>query len=164
MPVEKKGTPWQDDELDVIVADYFQMLEAEIAGRPYVKLRHSQRLMERIERTHRSIEFKHQNISAVLDELGMPWIPGYKPMPNYQKAIIGAVDRYLTKNPVIPGDRPSDGAPTVPEEDLFVSPPTQSEGVTRQQESLRHLVRKFDPVERDHQNRILRKAGEEFIL
>jgi hypothetical protein len=69
---DKIGTAWRDDELDVIVADYFAMLAHDLAGRPYVKSRHSADLMSRIGRTHRSVEFKHQNISAVLDELGMP--------------------------------------------------------------------------------------------
>src|SRR5436190_24260324 len=92
---------WRDDELDVIVADYFDMLAAELSGRPYVKSRHSAALMAQIGRTHRSVEFKHQNISAVLDELGMPWIPGYKPKRNYQNAIFDAIDRYLTQHPVL---------------------------------------------------------------
>src|ERR1700758_720183 len=95
----KIGTHWLDDELDAIVADYFSMLAADLSGRPYVKSRHSQALMAKIGRTHRSVEFKHQNISAVLDELGMPWIPGYKPKRNYQNAIFDAIDRYLTKHP-----------------------------------------------------------------
>jgi hypothetical protein len=73
----KIGTPWSDDELDAIIADYFAMLDAELTGRPYVKSHHSSALMERIGRTHRSVEFKHQNISAVLEELGLPWIRGY---------------------------------------------------------------------------------------
>src|SRR5580704_1770903 len=94
----KIGTNWQDDELDAIVADYFAMLAADLSGQPYVKSRHSAAIMAQIGRTHRSVEFKHQNISAVLDELGMPWIPGYKPKRNYQNAIFGAIDRYLTKN------------------------------------------------------------------
>src|SRR5271163_3261005 len=98
---EKLGITWRDDELDAIIADYFSMLDAELSGRPYVKARHSADLMERIGRTHRSVEFKHQNISAVLDELGMPWIPGYKPKRNYQNAIFDAIDRYLTKHPAI---------------------------------------------------------------
>ena len=51
----KIGTHWQDDELDAIVADYFDMLEADLSGRPYVKLRHSEALMERIGRTHRCV-------------------------------------------------------------------------------------------------------------
>lgn len=47
------------------------MLGEELAGRAYVKSHHSKALMDQIGRTHRSVEFKHQNISAVLDELGM---------------------------------------------------------------------------------------------
>src|SRR5438045_1474870 len=97
----KHGTVWEDDELDEIVSDYFTMLDAELTGRAYVKLRHSSALMQQIERSHRSVEFKYQNISAVLDELGLPWIPGYKPKENYQNALFPAVDRYLSKNPGI---------------------------------------------------------------
>src|SRR5258708_2451514 len=97
----KLGAHWQDDELDAIVADYFDMLADELSGRPYVKSRHNAALMARIGRTHRSVEFKHQNISAVLDDLGMPWISGYRPKPNYQNAIFEAIDRYLTQHPDI---------------------------------------------------------------
>jgi hypothetical protein len=67
---EKIGKPWNDDELDAIVADYFSMLKAELSRQPYVKAHHSAVLMEQIGRTHRSVEFKHQNISAVLEEMG----------------------------------------------------------------------------------------------
>lgn len=52
--------------------------------------------MAQIGRTHRSVEFKHQNISAVMEELGLPWILGYKPKRKYQNAIFGAIDRYLS--------------------------------------------------------------------
>src|SRR5271163_1300503 len=97
----KIGTNWQVDELDAIVADYFDMLAADLSGQPYVKYQHSAALMSRIGRTHRSVEFKHQNISAVLDELGLPWIPGYKPKRNYQNAIFDAIDRNLTEHPKI---------------------------------------------------------------
>jgi hypothetical protein len=158
----KIGTNWQDDELDAIVADYFAMLAADHSGQPYVKARHSAALMAQIGRTHRSVEFKHQNISAVLDELGMPWISGYKPKRNYQNAIFDAIDRYLTKHPAslepVPILQP---APTLPSE-IFVPPPA----VTAEQipERLRRLVQKFDPVERDHCNRLLGKAGESFVV
>src|SRR5436305_10078646 len=119
----KIGTHWQDDELDVIVGDYFAMLAADLAGQPYVKSRHSAALMAQIGRTHRSVEFKHQNISAVLDELGMPWIPGYKPKRNYQNAIFDAIDRYLTKHPAILELVPAAPAVTPLSADVFVTPP-----------------------------------------
>src|SRR6267154_1333805 len=119
----KSGTQWQDDELDVIVADYFAMLAEDISGRPYTKSRHSAALMARIGRSHRSVEFKHQNISAVLDELGMPWIPGYKPKWNYQNAIFGAIERYLTQHPdILESVRISPTQPTIPSA-LFVEAP-----------------------------------------
>ncbi len=161
---ERIGKPWQDDELDAIVADYFAMLSEDLSGRPYVKSRHSALLMERIGRTHRSVEFKHQNISAVLDELGMPWIPGYKPKRNYQNAIFDAIDRYLSQHPAIlelvPASIPARSQPN----EIFVLPPALSLSSLPVPESLRRLVRKFDPVERDHRNRLLGKAGEEFVV
>src|SRR6185312_2178528 len=119
----KIGTDWQDDELDAIVADYFEMLAADIARQRYVKARHNAVLMAKIGRTHRSVEFKHQNISAVLDELGMPWIPGYKPKRNYQNAIFDAIDRYLTKHPAILELVPAAPAVTALAADIFVTPP-----------------------------------------
>jgi len=165
---EKIGREWQEDELDAIVADYFDMLADELSSRPYVKVRHSRDLMARIGRTHRSVEFKHQNISAVLDKLGLPWIPGYIPKRNYQGAILDAIDRYLTRHPGILEAFPASpsaaalAAPEVPE--IFVPPPVLTPPGAPLPEPLQHLVRKFDPVERDHHNRALGKAGEEFVL
>ena len=159
----KIGTHWQDDELDAIVADYFAMLEADLVGRSYVKTKHSAALMEKIGRTPRAVEFKHQNISAALDELGMPWIPGYIPKRNYQKAIFPAIDRYLSAHAKILEFVPEKGRVFLAPADVFVEPPTLTidEAVPV---GLQHLVRKFDPVERDHRNRALGKAGEEFVV
>jgi hypothetical protein len=159
----KIGTNWQDDELDLIVADYFAMLDADLAGTPYVKSKHSAALMDKTGRTHRSVEFKHQNISAVLDELGMPWIPGYKPKRNYQNAIFDAIDRYLTQHPDVLA--PAQSLPKIPAypTDIFVPPPTLTPNELIPDRLLR-LIRKFDPVERDHHNRSLGKAGEAFVV
>jgi Domain of unknown function (DUF3883) len=160
----KIGKPWRDDELDAIIADYFAMLADDLAGRPYVKSRHSTALMARIGRTHRSVEFKHQNISAVLDELGLPWIQGYMPKRNYQNAIFDGIDRYLTQNPEILVPIPVlQGEPAVSAA-IFVEPPAVTPARQPIPERLRRLVRKFDPVERDHRNRSLGKAGEEFVV
>lgn len=157
----KAGTPWQDYELDVIVADYFSMLAAELSGQKYVKSRHSSSVMAQIGRSHRSVEFKNQNISAVLEKLGMPWIPGYKPKRNYQNAIFDAIDRYLTSHPGALEHAPQPAAP-VPRE-VFVSRPkvTSHESVPTR---LQRLIKKFDPVERDHRNRSLGRAGEAFVV
>jgi Protein NO VEIN, C-terminal len=160
----KIGTNLQDHELDAIVDDYFAMLADDLAGRPYVKSRHSAALMARIGRTHRSVEFKHQNISAVLDELGLPYIPGYAPKRNYQNAIFDAIDRYLTRRPsFLEPVPPSSRVPALTTE-IFVPPPAVAAHDKRIPEPLRRLIRKFDPVDRDHCNRALGKAGEAFVV
>ena len=140
------------------------MLAADLSGRPYIKSRHSAALMAKIGRSHRSVEFKHQNISAVLDELGMPWIPGYKPKFNFQNAIFDAIDRYLTGHQSVlePAPKPQTVPPDVPE--IFVAPPTLSPTREKIPIRLRKLIAKFDPVERDHRNRSLGKAGESFVV
>src|ERR1035438_10479392 len=122
----KIGTHWQDDELDAIVADYFAMLEDDLSGRPYIKSRHSAALMAQIGRTHRSVEFKHQNISAVLDELGLPWIPGYMPKRNYQNAIFDAIDRHLTHHPEILVPAPTPQTESAASSAIFVDAPLRA--------------------------------------
>ncbi|HEU5341128.1 DUF3883 domain-containing protein [Edaphobacter sp.] len=164
MPDESKfGTPWQDDELDAIVADYFVMLDADLSGQPYVKSRHSTTLMAQIGRSHRSVEFKHQNISAVLEELGLPWIPGYIPKKNYQNSIFDAIDRYLTQHHAVLEMAQPVSTPT-PTPTVFVESPTPTKGDRKIPAGLNRLVRKFDPVERDYLNRNLGKSGEAFVL
>lgn len=162
---EKIGKPWSDDELDAIVADYFAMLSAELSGRSYVKSHHSNALMSRTGRTHRSVEFKHQNISAVLEELGMPWIQGYKPKRNYQAAIFDAIDRCLSARDLSAEAvaHTADQTPKSFQDDIFIAPPALS-AFAKRPVRLERLVRKFDPVERDFRNRSLGKAGEKFVL
>jgi hypothetical protein len=57
---------WTDIENDLIVADYFAMLADDVSGRPYSKAEHRRALLPLLNnRSEGSIEFKHQNISAV---------------------------------------------------------------------------------------------------
>jgi len=186
----KIGRPWSDDELDAIVADHFAMLRKELAGEPYVKSHHAQVLMAEIGRTHRSVEFKHMNLSAVLAELGLPTIRGYRPKPNYQAAIFPAIDRYLsahpewtsTVEPILPrllARAPADGwkgresAPpfagaadndSAPLPILLDPEPPLPATPPPRPPGLERLVRKFDPVARDARNRALGKVGEELVI
>lgn len=161
---EKIGKPWGDDELDAIVADYFAMLRAELSRQKYVKSHHSAVLMHQIGRTHRSVEFKHQNISAVLEEMGLPWIIGYKPKRNYQASIFSAIDRYLSSNEdIVYRQLPPNVLAVADDGVTFVDTP-KLESQSDRPWQLERLVRKFDPVERDLRNRSLGRAGEEFVL
>jgi len=75
---------WTQLEVEAVVADYLAMLAHQFQDIPYNKAEHNRTLHSLIGRTRGSIERKHQNISAILRELGMPWIIGYKPLGNYQ--------------------------------------------------------------------------------
>jgi hypothetical protein len=48
--------------------------------------------------------------------------------------------------------------------EVFVPTPTLTVPARPVPERLRRLVQKFDPVERDHRNRTLGKAGEAFVV
>lgn len=92
---------WTKAENRAIVDDYLVMLALESAGKPYNKTAHRNALIELMggTRTPGSIERKHQNISAVMLQLGLPYIKGYKPLPNIQEALRTEVRRRLETSP-----------------------------------------------------------------
>jgi uncharacterized protein DUF3883 len=154
---------WTGEELDLIISDYFLMLDDEAAGTPFNKARHNRLLQSKIDRSKGSIEFKHQNISAVLQQLGLPRIRGYLPAANYQTAIIAAIDRYLSQNPVaLHPEKTISGFTERP--GLFVEKPPILSPVTPRREDIERLIRKFNPVERDFRNRKLGRDGEELVF
>jgi len=160
----RSGTNWQSDELDVIVADYFAMLKAELARENYVKAHHSKKLIAQLGRSHRSVEFKHGNISAVLERMGLPWIRGYRPRENFQKAIFPAIDRYLVKHPEVLKPPAMRGVLRSPDDSIFIEPPPVVELPEKVNKDLQRLVRKYDPATRDQHNRSLGDAGERFVV
>ncbi len=87
---------WSREEVEAAVSDYFDMLAVELRGGLVNKAEHN-RLLRQIlaTRTKGSVERKHQNISAVLIELGYPYISGYKPLRNYQEMLGTVVQERL---------------------------------------------------------------------
>ena len=91
---------WSEQEVRLIVSDYFAMLEAELLGKPFRKSDHRKALAPKLQgRSDGSIEFKHQNVSGVLVELGLPYIGGYKPRGNYQGILATEVEGFLDQHP-----------------------------------------------------------------
>jgi hypothetical protein len=160
------GSVWTDREVDLIVADYFSMLKAELAGQALNKAEHNRALQALIRRNHASIEFKHCNISAVLEKLAMPTIRGYKPRANFQKTLIDGVERYLVLDESILTSTVSTASERLGEmPTLWVGPaPEISRESPSEPEDLRRLIRKFDPAERDERNRALGRQGEELVF
>lgn len=172
------GENWSQAEVRSTVLDYMAMLRFELAGQNYNKAAHRRALLAKLDgRTEAAIEFKHQNISAVLRDLGYFWIPGYKPAQNYQGQLALEVEQWVRENPDI--DRhalaAAEAPAAVPEHFDFstfeVGSPTLAEGMqagfqesqARYGELVRVTMRR-DYAEREARNASLGFAGEELIL
>ena len=160
---------WTYEENDLIVADYFAMLADDMVERPYNKAEHRRALLPLLkDRSEGSVEFKHQNISAVLKGLGEDWIPGYKPAFNFQMSLVDAVVRWLALNPAWLGrlqdSRPANGLQEAAP--IWIGPPPtlSNEPPPQELEQMLHIARKFDVAGRDERNRALGRAGEERVL
>lgn len=145
------------------------MLQAELAGLAYNKSAHRRALRDKIGRVEASIEFKHQNISAVLLGLGHPWIEGYKPASNFQASLVDAVVQYLHQTPNwLTASLTASGASSKVKEDgpLWIGPPPTHSNCPPaiDQKKVYALAAKFDVAERDARNRLLGRAGEERVL
>ena len=162
--------PWTDAENDLIVADYFAMLDADLRGIGYSKARHNRSLRNRIDRGRGAIEYKHQNISAVLQGLGEAWILGYKPALNFQDSLRDAVVRWLHFHPefqksVLDGtlmDRREEAAELAVE--LPPVPALRNTPPPDELKQLSEIARRFDVAGRAERNRVLGRAGEERVL
>lgn len=167
--IQMPNRPWSDTENDLIVADYFTMLAADLSGRAYNKADHNRRLQSLIGRGRGSIEYKYQNISAVLMGIGETWIPGYKPAFNFQLSLVGAVIRWLDRNEEILICATSSGELAV---DVAVMPgiavgppPAMRDQRPRDEvDQIRAITRRFDVAGRIERNHALGRAGEQCVL
>lgn len=167
---------WSREEVEATVADYFDMLEAEIRRRPYSKSEHRRRLLRFLnDRTDGAVERKHGNISAVLIELGFPYIAGYKPYRNYQALLWQVVsERVANATELVRLIEQEVAAPptTLAVSDILramVEPPVRE----REQRLVRDsrppswevaAPRVFDFTEQEARNRALGLAGEHFVI
>lgn len=160
------GTSWTDHEISVIISQYFEMLDRELRAESFVKAEYNARVRNVTGRSKRSIEYKFQNISAVLAHLGLPWVLGYKPMANYQGKLLDAVDRLLdARNGMGDLVRSSRRSGLLEDGVLFMEEaPRRSQNAEEIPGRLHALVRKFDPAARDARNRELGRQGEEHVL
>lgn len=164
---------WSPAEVAATVADYFAMLEHELRGEPYTKREHNRRLRQRLHgRSTGAIEFKHANISAILIELGFPYIDGYKPRTNYQELLRHEVaarlagDAGLATAAVVAVESPVHESPAVLDltEILVSAPARQRPAIYERQVSRVSPRLGVNYLEIEARNRSLGLAGEEFAL
>ncbi|GAA3530761.1 hypothetical protein GCM10022234_29960 [Aeromicrobium panaciterrae] len=91
------GTDWSGAEIERVVSTYMGMLGAEMKSEPYVKAVAIRSVSDSTGRSRGSVEFKFANISAVLDEMGLRFVAGYKPRPNYQAQLRAGVADFVRR-------------------------------------------------------------------
>ncbi len=160
--------PWTNEEIDAAVDLYFEMRGRDISGQPYNKAKFNRDLQKRIDRGRGAIEWKFQNISAVLLGLGEDWIQGYKPASNFQNALVQSVLLRLDS-----GTSPDDAArhrsqlrvnAGTGQLDIGLPPTMRNAPPPEDREWVAEFARKFDVAKRDERNRALGHAGEMRVL
>ena len=173
-PMEEGSSKvWSEEEVGLLIADYFHMLQLDLNGQQYNKAKHNRQLREVLaDRSKPSVEFKHRNVSAVLLKLGLPYIDGYKPAKNYQRSLVDSVRAYLEANSALFTmlDQATEATPNaLPKLDnwdrMFEAPPDETPLPDEPPEPWRSRQgRKTDFVRRDASNRRLGRLGEEFTV
>ncbi len=165
--------PWSDEENATIVAYYFEMLRKEISQEDFVKAEYNRRLQVLLpKRSRGSVEYKLQNISAVMLGLGQPWILGYKPASQFQMSLVDAVLAQLDQQPdwfALSKTKPEGKKITATVRDpgsLWIGPPPtfSNEPPPVDLETMAAIARRYDVASRDEANRKLGEAGEEYVL
>ncbi len=163
---------WTANEVAATVAAYLRMLTLELTGQTYNKSEQRRALRQLLpDRSEGAIEFKHGNISAVMVELGYPYIRGYQPRKNFQRqALFEEVTRQIAARPQLEeaAEKAVDLPATLPSVDQFsgirVDPP-QLELKVREPDAYRPpAVSHRDYLAREARNRSLGLAGEELVV
>jgi hypothetical protein len=162
---------WSQIEVEATVADYLSMLKCEIRGEAYNKTEHRRALSRMLNgRSDAAIERKHQNISAILIALGLPYVDGYKPLGNYQQLLATVVQEHLRHSPALMSQvaeqvqKPA-AAPSVDEIlRALVAAPGSISGAGAP--ALPEIKERIFPdyLAREAENRSLGEAGEMFVM
>ena len=90
---------WTREEHKACLETYFLMLRLESENTPFVKREMINQLTTGAlkNRTRASIEYRFQNISAVLQEKGRGWVRGYKPRKNVGTNIRALIEELISE-------------------------------------------------------------------
>lgn len=161
---------WSREEVELVVADYIQMLTLHFSGQPFSKAERKRSLVPLLRnRNGAAVERKRGNISAVLSKLGFHYLPGYKPLPNIQKLLVSVVLEQISASPVLDeaalaaAQRPAVLQAEVDFTKVRTDAPKLSPKL-KEERAAQFLPVRRDYLEREAMNRSLGRAGEEFVV
>lgn len=97
-----QGTRWTQEELKRSVAVYSDLFWLQQSGQLQAKAPYVRRLAEELGRSAGSIEYRFQNISAVLTSHGFPFVSGYLPAQNVGAAVGANIEKELVLVGLLP--------------------------------------------------------------
>lgn len=162
---------WSNIEVELIVADYFNMLVLELKGERYNKSEFRRALMPLLNnRSDLSIERKRQNISAALIKHGRLYIKGYVPLYHYQQVVDEKVAEHLNQNPWLEeyfksfADKKIENPKKMDFAKLLQDVKISSKVSEPEAAYLHKNPIKINYLEREQNNRSLGLSGEELVI
>jgi hypothetical protein len=163
---------WTSEEVAAAVVAYLRMLTMELTGQAYNKSEHRRALHQLLPgRPEGAIEFKHGNISAVMIELGYPYIRGYQPRKNFQRqALFDEVTRQIAARPQLEDaamkavELPAEMPLMERFDGVRVEPPPLELKVREPDVYRPSVLSQRDYLAREARNQSLGRAGEEFVV
>ncbi|MDP5290891.1 DUF3883 domain-containing protein [Oceanimonas sp. CHS3-5] len=160
---------WSRAEVEATVADYLDMLFVELTGKKYNKTEHRRNLQLKLDaRSERAIESKHQNISAVLIGMGIPYINGYKPLYNFQRSLLPEVVSHLVAQRFelhrlleVDVKKSPAGLPKLDFEAVLEEPPKKDK---ISEVKANYHANNINYLEREARNQVIGDLGEAFVL
>lgn len=162
---------WSARENELLLDVYLHLLLAEMESQRPNK-REALRPLEQAldQRTRGSIEFKMQNVSAILQDEGRPWIDGFKPLENSQAALRSALLEELA-NPASSWARveaiqlevPVKPVAPVRTSDVLVEAPALAPPNKDPKAAGKQVRRAWQGAVVDAANRHLGRAGEQWV-
>jgi hypothetical protein len=86
---------WTQQELAAAVREYQSMQRIDAAGQKYNKSSIYRRLASDLGRSEKSVEMRMRNISAVLQDTGLPWLKGLAPAKHVGANVTQAIEDAL---------------------------------------------------------------------
>ena len=160
---KQRPSDWTLDECEAAVAVYFEGLRKKLSGQKFNRAQACRSVAEKLGRPQGAVDYKFQNIDAVLYKHGLPrMMNGIA--PNIQHLLEFVVLDPLAKHNSVFETVPEQTPSMTNTEGLLVEPPNVSPPDAGDAEPRSQIAQKADYAKRDANNRRLGRGGEKWVV
>ena len=158
---------WSKEERTSALDIYFKMYANEYSGRRYIRKRFYEEFARAYPtRSQKALEYKLQNISACLIEMGMAPLRGMAPAFNYQRVLLDQTAERISvlESLVLQSVAEPPIVPNSPTQNDIDKPPHWQPSKFAAEARSEPIARKINFAEREQSNRQLGLAGEQWVV